>query len=80
MVKVESYLKYGLNSKSIANRITTVKTQSLLKASQVLLPLGHWCLWQRSGRYIIYRPQQNLADSLSLGGDPLRTGLQVCVD
>ena len=50
------------------------RTQDLLNASQALLPLSHWCPWQRSGRYIIYRPQPNPADSLSLGGDPLRTG------
>jgi len=43
------------------------QTQDLL---QVLLPKSHWCPWQRSGKCIIYRPQQNPADSLSLGGDP----------
>ena len=26
------------------------QTQDLLNASQALLPLSHWCLWQRSGR------------------------------
>ena len=31
------------------------RTQDLLNASQALLPLSHWCPWQRSGRYIIYR-------------------------
>ena len=41
------------------------RTQNLLDASQVLLPLSHWCLWQRSRRYTIYRPQLNPADSLS---------------
>ena len=56
------------------------RTQDLLNASQVLLPLSHWCPWQRSGRYIIYRPQPNPADSLSLGGDPLWTGLRAWVD
>ena len=40
--------------------------QDLLNASQVLIPLSHRCLWLRSRRYIIYRPQLNPADSLSL--------------
>ena len=41
------------------------QTQDLLNASQALLPLIHWCLWQRSGRYTIHRPQPNPADSVS---------------